>query len=989
MNDQAFRRKAGLPLIPVLLLIPALALGQLASEPATGATDTGAAVPVTTQTAGQKADEETFVLSPFEVRAEKDEGYLAQNTASGSRLNASLKNTPAPISVFTTEFLQDIAATDMQSLAQYAMNTGQLEGFQAGAASGSNITEYDPQFRIRGLPASSNTGRSVDFFKTPIEIDTFNTERVEFARGPNSILFGVGSAAGNFNSSSKKADVRRPRYEFTIRTDSNDGMRYAIDLNQPIIRGKVGLRLNLLEEQKNSWRPHEHKDAERLALAVRYQITPKTTLDVSMEKGHIDQGNHRLWVDEDHITDWIAKGRQLDPVRGAPYPNATATSITTVIGAHWTLDATTGAVTNWASQTQTAPTSHLGTATVAPNQRQLIMDFDLVPKDMALGGAGLGADIDYYTYTAIARAEPVKNLFLEVAFNKQDLSYITRDIISATSHLQYDTNAQRPDGTANPNAGKPYIEGTWTYRNRYEDSRSARATLSYEFELGQGKFGKHRVAAMAEQRDEVNQRTALGEKLTSTAPVPGSPEAATNSLYRRIYVDLSGPVGLIALPDFRETPMTGSGTPVTTDFIYPAQNAVYDYKFKFTSLMAATQSHFFKDRLVATLGYREDSSDSYYSDSVRAGAPLYGYTLAPFTAVRLTTPTKLKGSTRSQGVVYHAVKNVSLFYNRSSNFSLPNPQIILFPGTPAPTTKGISEDYGVKISLLEERLYATVARYETAAQNDADFGGTAGVGQVNNIWTTLNTSGILAANGLVLDDLTVRAGGNSFDSNSSGYEVEIVANPVRNWRLSLNYSQNKTVRTNIGRAYLDYLAANNVFWTQGNNGRLLINGTANQMAANAIDATDGLTTIAETIASLNSQGEETITKPEGARETGSPTASANLRTNYTFSEGVLKGFSVGGGGRWRDKRVIGYTSSDPATRELIYGSDNLYWDLNLGYRRKIGVFGKGLDWSLQLNVNNLFDNDAIDITSAFDDGAPRQYRLVTPREFILTSTFRF
>ena len=98
---------------------------------------------------------------------------------------------------------------------------------------------------------------------------------------------------------------------------------------------------------------------------------------------------------------------------------------------------------------------------------------------------------------------------------------------------------------------------------------------------------------------------------------------------------------------------------------------------------------------------------------------------------------------------------------------------------------------------------------------------------------------------------------------------------------------------------------------------------------------------------------------------------------------------MGGGSRWRDKRVTGYTSSDPAIRQLIYGDTTLSWDLNLGYRRKLPIFGKSLDWSLQLNVNNLFDSDAIDITAAFDDGAPRQYRLVTPREFILTSTFRF
>src|SRR5207237_4537881 len=42
---------------------------------------------------------EAVILTPFEVRADQDRGYLAQSTASGSRLNGNLKDTPAPISV--------------------------------------------------------------------------------------------------------------------------------------------------------------------------------------------------------------------------------------------------------------------------------------------------------------------------------------------------------------------------------------------------------------------------------------------------------------------------------------------------------------------------------------------------------------------------------------------------------------------------------------------------------------------------------------------------------------------------------------------------------------------------------------------------------------------------------------------------------------------------------------------------------------------------
>ena len=41
-----------------------------------------------------KPTEETLVLSPFEVNATADTGYMASSTLAGSRLNSSLLTTP-------------------------------------------------------------------------------------------------------------------------------------------------------------------------------------------------------------------------------------------------------------------------------------------------------------------------------------------------------------------------------------------------------------------------------------------------------------------------------------------------------------------------------------------------------------------------------------------------------------------------------------------------------------------------------------------------------------------------------------------------------------------------------------------------------------------------------------------------------------------------------------------------------------------------------
>ena len=71
-----------------LLFLPLAALAQPAPP----------AAPAATATPGSSS---TVTLSPFEVRTEKDEGYAASNTLSGTRLNSSLANIPASIQVLT------------------------------------------------------------------------------------------------------------------------------------------------------------------------------------------------------------------------------------------------------------------------------------------------------------------------------------------------------------------------------------------------------------------------------------------------------------------------------------------------------------------------------------------------------------------------------------------------------------------------------------------------------------------------------------------------------------------------------------------------------------------------------------------------------------------------------------------------------------------------------------------------------------------------
>src|SRR5687768_13858208 len=117
---------------------------------------------------------EVVTLTPFEVQAEKDTGYISQNTASGSRLNSALKDTPAAISVFTAEFLQDIGAVSVEDVTKYSTNTEADVGFVSASPNGNSLMNPTAGFSVRGLPTSGGpaTGRTVNFFSYIFEIDT-------------------------------------------------------------------------------------------------------------------------------------------------------------------------------------------------------------------------------------------------------------------------------------------------------------------------------------------------------------------------------------------------------------------------------------------------------------------------------------------------------------------------------------------------------------------------------------------------------------------------------------------------------------------------------------------------------------------------------------------------------------------------------------------------------------------------------------------------
>ena len=83
-------------------------------------------------------NDEAIILSPFTVTTDKDRGYQATNSVSGSRLNTAIKEIPMPIEVITEKFLRDTGSNDLRQGLRYSagvlLQSQNDQGAQIGGA---------------------------------------------------------------------------------------------------------------------------------------------------------------------------------------------------------------------------------------------------------------------------------------------------------------------------------------------------------------------------------------------------------------------------------------------------------------------------------------------------------------------------------------------------------------------------------------------------------------------------------------------------------------------------------------------------------------------------------------------------------------------------------------------------------------------------------------------------------------------------------------
>ncbi len=891
-------------------------------------------------------------LSPFEVRNDKDTGYVATSTLAGTRLNTPLRDTPIAISVFTEEFLKDMDAVTMADALQFAIGVD-----RGNDVTGNTRQSGDVVVSIRGL-GGSTMARNYFIWSNQAS-DSYNIGAVTFTRGPNNVLFGRSGPQGVFNVDTKRASFGRNSTEISTRFARFDSYRAHVDYSQTV--GKtLAIRTNLLYQNEKGYREFEKLERKAAALAVSWRPFAKTTVRFDGEYMDNKDVSALPWLAFDYVTPWIAAGRPMSQTAGALVAGTERRTSTLSF-----VNQNTGQVFPNQISIYTVPRPFDGTA----NERPTLLDTSLTPLRANLAGPGGSRNNDFLTGGLFIEQQIGDALFVELAANRQkNHREWHRPINWAEVAVRADVNLFLPGGAQNPYAGKYFVETRYDTSNTEVRNDDLRASASYEFDFakklsGSARWlGRHQLAGMWSRRDSLNTGYSQTEARTNN-PANANVTAANNVIMRRTYFSFDDP----SLPrghlDPRHRTLNGIGGVnsrlVTTNLSYGLT--------RLDSALAVLQSRFWQDRLVTTVGVRKDEESVWGSIQTRD----------PITQEVVSAGKGTKGSvgsatTKTFGLVFHATDWLALRYNEADNFQ-PQGGFLLGLDTEAQGRSigprvGKGSDAGVMLNLMGGRYSIVASRFEVSEENVSAAWGGDYLNQIRGILFTLNGN-------------SVTFSGNDTQANvSKGWEFEMVANLTAKWRMMVNYSLADVATSNVRPLGQKFVADNLAVW-QANAARAIPPGVpgVTGAAAEAPRATIGAALAS--IAAITTG----LTSAEGQAPVGHRRAIFNAFTHYTVAEGILKNVSFGGGIRHRGSMVTGF---DAANKPIRLDAHTFVTGV-VGYSRPIRFNGRSYGWKLQLNIDNLLNRRDLILDKTNALGEVLRAEIAPPRTVSLTNRITF
>ena len=532
---------------------------------------------------------------------------------------------------------------------------------------------------------------------------------------------------------------------------------------------------------------------------------------------------------------------------------------------------------------------------------------------------------DSSIFNVFVNQEILPNLNFEAAYQWESADEFDGDYMfnAQAQTVRVDPNRYLPNGDENPYAGLLYFDGEPFFQRSELERSEWRASLSYEFDFRdhfESRFmswlGRHRLAGVVSKIEEEDMSQEYGyryqpviengvmrdpffEGFSYGAPdtmgrlslggLGSGYSAADNGRRFLIRSYVGEDIGFI--------PSNGGytlGQPIeVTDsngevWVLDALNAgvgtngeqlitgrnTIGSKSTFDSMLVSYQSYLFRDRIVLTYGYREDTANTAdelapevlwrnpeTGEVVPAGSVGYQAHMDLYGYQPLVSDNEQSGETELMGVVLHPFRNwgwrlplgadISLHYNEADTFA-PNVSSLSPDGRFYPGEQGDGTDKGFTLALFDGKFNLRYNEYEVnAGPTDLGLPFRRLRGQLRPamrdifqalvadeqefrekfpVWPLQDRPGAVAERLYPFDSGAGFEAMNFFnyidpygivaESKATGTEVTVSWQPTSNLDIRVTWNDQEVVQTNIAQDWRDFITEfeqimNNTTFTEG------------------------------------------------------------------------------------------------------------------------------------------------------------------------------
>ena len=295
LNDLAQQTRLELVVQPALVagrtapevsgrLTPQAALEQLLAG--SGLVATLERVIFVVRAAPARSDAASLPTVVVRARAEQETatsagvGYIARRSASGSKTDTPIVETPQSISVVTKQQLEDQKPRSIPEALNYS------PGVFTGLVGASNRYDY---VALRGFKDSSVDSTQLDGLRmlsdqgsyTSMQVDPFFLERIDVVRGPASVLYGR-ATPGGLVALTSATPLYQPFHQVQLTTGNRHRQEGTIDLSGPVDQeGVMAFRVSGLVRSLDS--QFSTVKEERQALAASLEVRPSDATRVLLQ----------------------------------------------------------------------------------------------------------------------------------------------------------------------------------------------------------------------------------------------------------------------------------------------------------------------------------------------------------------------------------------------------------------------------------------------------------------------------------------------------------------------------------------------------------------------------------------------------------------------------------------------------------------------------------------------------------------------------------